>query len=241
MRNILVTGATQGIGYGVATSLLQKGTNVILVGRNEEKLLQLKNQFPAHAYPYVFDLYNTQDIESIFMFCKENGLQLNGMVHAAGRSLDLPIKSVDVEEMESGMRINYFSYVQLARYFSLKKYSVNGASIVAFSSLASFLCEKGMSQYASSKAAINAFTKTLSYELLKRNIRVNAIAPGYVDTDMTRSCFNCIEGFEEMMLQKQPWGMIPVSQIVELVEFLLSERSQYITGAIIPVSAGTQY
>lgn len=241
-KNILVTGASQGIGRGVAEYLLQQGASVILVARNEEKLSELEQKYPDRAYAYPFDLEKTDDIEKIFLFCKQKGIKLHGMLHAAGISIDCPIKILELEEIERVFRVNYFSYVALTKYFLNRKYSENGASVVGMSSMASFECAKAMSQYAASKNALNAYTKVLAREGEKRRIRVNAIAPAFVDTDMTRQLRDVREDFDEdfdeTLKKRQPFGIIPVSQIGYLTEFLLSDRAAYITGAIIPIHGG---
>lgn len=241
-KNILVTGASQGIGRGVAEYLLQQGANVILVARREEKLKEIQQQYQDTAYIYPFDLEKTDEIEGIFTFCKEKELKLHGLVHAAGISIDCPIKSLELEEMERVFRLNYFSYVELTRFFLNRKYSENGASVIGMSSMASFGCAKAMSQYAASKNAMNAYTKVLAREGEKRRIRANAIAPAFVDTDMTHQLRNELEDFnrdfDETLKKRQPFGIIPVSQIAYLVEFLLSDRAAYITGAVIPIHGG---
>lgn len=237
-KNILITGASRGIGRGVAEYFLQKGANVVLVARDKEKLRELQQEYPDTAYPYPFDLENTEEIESIFVFCKEKGLKLHGMLHAAGISIDCPARSLDLSEAGRVFGINYFAYVALTKYFLSKKYSENDACILVMSSMASFQCEKAMSQYAASKSAINAHTKVVAREGGKRRIRANAIAPAFVDTDMTQDEYDILENFEQN-LKKQTFGMIPVSQIAYLAEFLMSDRAAYITGAVIPVTGGS--
>lgn len=237
-KNILVTGASQGIGRGVAEYLLRQGANVILVARNEEKLRELEDQYPQRAYAYPFDLERTDDIENVFTFCRGKGIKLHGMLHAAGISIDCPVKLLGLEEMEQVFRVNYFSYVALTKYFLNKKYSENGASIVGMSSMASFECAKVMSQYAASKNAVNAYTKVLAREAERRKIRVNAIAPAFVDTDMTHQASKVRDDFDQNLKKRQPFGIIPVSQIAYLVEFLLSDRAAYITGTVIPIHGG---
>ncbi|MCI8364009.1 MAG: SDR family oxidoreductase [Eubacterium sp.] len=237
-KNILITGASKGIGHGVAEYLLQGGANVILVARNREKLEELRLKYPNSAFPYPYDLCKMDGIEDIFLFCKAHGLKLHGMLHAAGISIDRPIKALEFEEMGQVFQVNYFSYVALTKYFLNRKYSENGSSIICMSSMASFECAKAMSQYAASKNAINAYTKVLAREAEKRKIRVNAIAPALVDTDMTHQLCDVLEDFEETLITRQPFGIIPVEQIAYLAEFLLSDRSAYITGAIIPVHGG---
>lgn len=237
-KKILITGASRGIGRGTAEYLLSQGAEVVLVARNKEKLIELEEQYPDKAHGYPYDLTDLEHIEEIFRFCVEKVGKLDGMFHAAGLSNNATIKSLEVDEMKSMFDVNYFSSVQLGKCFMNQKYSQKGSGIVYMSSLASFLCEKGMSQYCASKAAVNAFVSVMSKEGVKRRIRVNAIAPAYVDTEMAWGAKEEHEDFDEYLNQIQPYGMIPVCQIANLAEFLLSARSSYITGAIIPVSGG---
>lgn len=237
-KNILVTGASQGIGRGVAEYLLQQGANVILVARNENKLRELQQKYQDRAYVFPFDLEKTDDIEQIFIFCRQKRIKLHGMLHAAGIGALCPINLVETEEMERMFRVNYFAYAALTKYFLSRKYSENDSSIVVMSSVSSFECAKAMSQYAASKNAVNAYTKVAAKEGEKRGIRVNAIAPAFVDTDMTREARKVLDDFDQNIKERQPFGIIPVSQIAYLVEFLLSDRAAFITGDVIPICGG---
>ena len=137
--------------------------------------------------------------------------------------------------------LNAFSFVELGKYFSMKKYSNNESAIVAVSSIASILNDPGMVQYSASKAALNAEVKTMAKEFMKRKIRVNAILPANVNTEMFTSGVDVIEGFMEKALERQPLGIIDPEQIAYLAEFLLSENAKYITGELFVISGGMAY
>lgn len=237
-KNILVTGASQGIGRGVAEFLLKEGAKVVLVARQQEKLQELVAKYKSQAFAFSFDLNELEKIEDIFSFCREKEIKLHGMFHAAATAEECPIRVMEPEDIKNYYRLNFFSYVILCKFFSMKKYSYNGASIVTMSSLASLRCDKGMAQYVSAKSSVNAFTKVMSKELIKRKIRVNAIAPAFVDTDMAWKTRDARYDFDEYLQSEQPYGVIPVKQIAYLAEFLLSDKSAYITGDVIPVSGG---
>lgn len=240
-KNILITGASQGIGRGVAEYLISLGANIIAVARNEEKLQELREIAPSQVYIYPYDLSNVDDIEKIFIFCKNQNLKLDGLVYCAGVSITNPIKSLDVMELQSMYVVNTLAYIQMTKFFILKKYSNDSSSIIGISSAASKLCEKGMANYCTSKAAMNTYTSVLAKEVVKRRIRANTIAPAMVETDMYWGTLATIEGYEEYSKEQQPFGVIPVEQVAYLVRFLLSEESLYITGACIPVSAGNNF
>ena len=186
-------------------------------------------------YSYICDLNQLKSIKGIFEFCKEKGLKLDGMVHAAGISNPIPVRSVSVESMQETMRVNCMSFAELGKYFCGKKYSNENASIVAISSLAAIRPVMGQLAYAASKSALNSMVEVMAKEFLKRKIRVNAIMPSYVDTPMVAEGgrFGMNNGIDAM-----PLGVIEPIQIAYLAEFLLSDKSKHITGAAIPVSSG---
>lgn len=236
-KNVLVTGASSGIGEAVSRYLSQQQYYVILVARNENRLNKISTELENKSLVIPYDLNDLHGIESIFMTCKEKGLKLDGLVHCAGINNDIPISSNDIEIMEEVTRVNYYSFVELGKYFGKKKYSNDFSSIVAISSSAANACVKGMCTYSASKAALNASVKVMGKEFLKRKQRVNAIMPSFVDTPMAENV-DVQLGTLERKLEMQPLGMISPLQIAYLVEFLLSDKAQYITGACIPVSGG---
>ena len=234
-KNILVTGASSGIGKETALYLAKQGATVVLVARNKTRLKEVKNAIGEHVYSYICDLSQSESIKGIFEFCKEKGLKLDGMVHAAGISNPIPVRSVSVESMQETMRVNCMSFAELGKYFCGKKYSNENASIVAISSLAATRPVMGQLTYAASKSALNSMVEVMAKEFLKRKIRVNAIMPSYVDTPMVAEGgrFGMNNGIDAM-----PLGVIEPIQIAYLAEFLLSDKSKHITGAAIPVSSG---
>ena len=234
-KNILITGASQGIGAKTAEYLARQGAVVILVARNQQKLMDVQAKISGKSFIYSYDLNDLGNIQRIFDHCAEKGIKLHGMVHCAGVNRDVPIRSNDIGMMQETLTVNYMSFIELAKYFIRKKYSENGGSIVAISSHATNIISAGMSSYTSSKAALEAAVKVMSKEFVKRGIRVNAIAPACVDTEMVADASFMSE---EIISGAQPLGIIEPVYISYLVDFLLSDKSKYMTGAVIPVSAG---
>ncbi|MEE3466923.1 MAG: SDR family oxidoreductase [Eubacterium sp.] len=235
---IIVAGATGGIGSGVARRLDQTGARLLLVGRSAEKLEELNQSLDQDALTYVVDFEKTDELKNVFVFLKEHGLKADGLVFTAGVCADIPIKAVSPDEMERNMRVNYFAFVELSRHFASKRYSNDDGSIVVMSSIASLMCEKSMSQYAASKAAVNAVTSTMAKEFATRHIRVNALAPAFVDTEMAWGTAESMDNFEEYLNRRMPYGVIPVEEIAMWTEFLLSDVSGHITGETIRISGG---
>lgn len=236
-KYILVTGASSGIGEATARYLASCSYNLVLVARRKELLEKIAGELDTDVICIPFDLKNIEQIEDIFSGCKENGIKLDGMVHCAGINRDLPIAVNDIEIMEEVTRVNYYAFVELGKFFSKRKYSNEGSSIVAISSLAVVSRAKGMLTYAASKSALNTAVSVMAKEFVKRKIRVNSIMPAFVDTQMAKDMDTAL-GDLETKLQKQPLGIIEPIDIAYLVEFLLSEKAGKITGAEIPVSAG---
>lgn len=236
-KYILVTGASSGIGEAVAKYLASCSYNLVLVARRGEKLEALAKALDTEVLCVPFDLCNLEQIENIFLSCKEAGIKLDGLVHCAGINRDMPIVVNDIAVMEEVTRINYYAFVELGKYFSKKKYSNEGSSIVAMSSIASQSCPKGMATYVGSKLALNGVVSVMSKEYAKRKIRVNAVMPAIVDTPMVNSEDQILVDMENKK-ESQPLGVIEPVDIAYLVEFLMSDKSSKITGAKIPVSAG---
>lgn len=231
--NILITGASSGIGEAVSRELSEQGYTVILVARNEEKLLRISSEIGNNCYTYPFDLEKLDRIKDIFEFCRKQGILLNGMVHCAGMTTTVGIRENDISVMESVFKVNCEAFLELGKHFLKRKYSENNSGVVAISSLAAQRCKKGTAVYSASKAALDAAVAVMAKESEKRNIRVNSICPGYVDTGM----IDYLAGVVGIQ-QEQKLGIIEPEYIAYLTEFLLSDKAKYITDAHIPVSAG---
>ena len=234
-KTIMITGATSGIGLETAKYLHDTGYRVVLIGRNEDKVRSVIKEIGG-GYSFISDLEETDQIYRIFDYCRDQQIMLDGLVHAAGYAINMPIRSYKLEHAEKQMKLNYYAFLEMCKRFYSKRVSNSGASIVALSSLASAVRLKGSVLYAASKNALNTAVSVASKEFVKRSIRVNAVMPAYVDTRMNSGLEDLIDVCEE-----QPMGLIAPRDIAYLVEFLISDKSKYITGALIPVSAGMEY
>lgn len=240
-KTILVTGATSGIGKAVAQRFAGEGARVVAVGRNRDELEKLKQRFPDQMIPFVYDLLDLEHVEDIFSYSKENNYKFDGLVHCAGVAFNSGIRTNIIAEMEQTMRINCFAFLELGKYFSMKKYSNEGSSLVAISSVEAFKNEKGLSQYAASKAALNSVVKTMSKEFMRRKLRVNAILPANVKTPMMMNTARQIENYREMAEARQPLGLIEPEYIAYMAEYLLSDYAKFMTGELVVMSGGMEY
>lgn len=237
-KTILVTGATSGIGQATARHFNSCGAAVVMVARSEDKLKDMVAEFNGKGYIYPADLGALENVEKIFAFCKEKGLKLDGVVHCAGITANLPLRVNDIQCMEELMRINFESLVLICKFASSKRYTNDGASIVAMSSTASFCGDRGLSLYSASKGAVNTFVKAAAKELVTRRIRVNAIAPTMVNTNMCAETFRDLPERRVSLERELPLGIIEPEYIAYLAEYLISDKAKYITGSIITMGSG---
>ena len=231
-RSVLITGASSGIGAATAKYLDFLGYRLFLVARCREKLEIIAGNLSEDTICIPYDLQDLAHIEQIFNYCKELGVKLYGMVHCAGINRDQPVKTNNLTDMIQVMNLNLLSFIELAKYFCRKRYSVEGGAIVAMSSMAAFECAKGMCTYSASKAAVDAAARVMSREFARRKIRVNTIQPSMVDTLMARSA----PEFESKFLA-QPLGVIEPLHVAYLIAFLLSDQAKYISGSNIKISS----
>ena len=256
MKRIMIVGATGGIGSSCAECLNSPDTELFLVGRNEEKLGLLKAKLQSEtngtSYPdnneilegqnrimtIEADMMSSDDIKTIFKILKEKKVKLNGLVYAAGIEGVMPLRVLNREYLNDVMNTNCMAFLEICKHISSKSVSLDGAAIVAISSLASARSYVGELPYCVSKAALDAAVRTTAKELLVRKIRVNGVLPGTTETAMIDKARERIENLDERLRGIQPLGIIETDQIVFLSEFLLSDKAKFITGSCIPVNAG---
>jgi len=239
----LVTGATSGIGKGVVLSLLSQGAKVIAIGRDSKKLASLKSEAinKNNLILEEKDLSNCDGLDKwILNIVKKYG-KVKGLVLSAGIQQITPISSpLSVEKSKELFEINYFSNIQLAKGFCDRRANIGkGSSVVFLSSIASIKGNMGIVGYAASKGAINSAVKSLALEVAKLGIRVNAVLPGFVKTEMIlrwKEVYN--KKYMEKMNNEYPLGIGKVEDITGPILFLLSDESQWITGSEIIVDGG---
>lgn len=254
MSAYIITGASSGIGEFCARRLHGSGHTVVLVARNEEKMRAMAAQLGERVLIFPYDLDDTANIKTIFEYCKQNNLKLDGMIYSAGLNADVPMKVCSAEVFQRVLRVNCVAFAEMAKFFFNKRFTNDNARIVAISSSSSISNEVGMGIYSASKAALNSLVKTLAKELVRRGTLVNAVMPTGVLTPMAAKKIAVIHGVEidvenrireldENPIQiniseAQPLGIITPTELAKTIEFLLLDNNRYITGALIPVGAG---
>jgi NAD(P)-dependent dehydrogenase (short-subunit alcohol dehydrogenase family) len=236
-KNILITGASSGIGKQIAIDVASNNGNAILTGRNIDLLNKvadiIEENHKVKIPIYITDLNNEEDIVAM-----ANSLPLlDGIVLNAGIIDYTPIKYLTKEKIENILMVNFISNVLLINnLLSLKKIK-NSASIVFISSISARLGVPGTSIYAASKAAQTAFAKVLASELSIKKIRVNIISPGLVSTDLINK-ISTVSNIEKNELNNYPLGIGTVYNVSDQVIHLLSDRSEWMTGTDILIDGG---
>ncbi len=236
---VLVTGASGGIGKAIAKRLASDGFSLLLhYNSNEEAaqnvLEEIKNQ-GGRGQLIQFNVSDSSQVEkSLDAFFQNLEGEFYGLVNNAGIHIDTMAGLMSDEDFDKVIQTNLYGAFYILRY-GLKKLMRNRkGSIVNMASLSGQVGNAGQLNYAASKAGLVAMTKTLSAELAKRNIRVNAVSPGLIETDMVTD----IPGLENMVKQIPLQRMGQPEEVAGAVSFLFSEDSTYITGQTISVNGG---
>ena len=239
-KQILLTGIG-GIGEEVVATLSSMGASLILVDIDEDKLNSICNSIQNIKCTYTCNLGNVETIEPLVNnIVKENGA-FDGFVFCTGIGGTRPFKNANYQSMLQVMNINFFSFIEILRCLT-KKGNYNGKlNAVALSSVGSILGNPGQTAYCASKAAMNGAVRAIAKEMAPKNVRVNTIAPGTVETPMFRDAeasFGTGSAAFTSRLERQYLGLCEPSDIANAVVFLLSDMSRMITGSCLGVDGG---
>ncbi len=239
MSRVLVTGGAKGIGEGVVRALAAAGHDVVFTYRSSAgQAAELAEAVSAagggKAEALALDL---ADKAAVAAFCTSAGTlgEIHGLVHNAGQSYDTLSMMLAQDKAEAAMQVNFWSFTQLVNAFVRPMMARRSGRVIAIGSVTASRANQGNGAYAASKAALEAYMRTLSLETAKRGITANTIAPGFVDTDMMGKYAAYREGMEKQI----PAGRFArPEEIGALAAFLMSPSAAYITGATIPVDGG---
>lgn len=238
-KKILVAGASKGIGFATAKMLLERGYKVIAAARNEEAM---KEKFSGYDG---VDIYSCDfsDIDAVQAFADkvnhESG-PISGLVYTAGAQLTMPISMNKPGKVKELFTLNTFAPIELIRCFSKKKMlSEDGASFVLISSLSAHEGATGKSLYAATKGALEGFLHTAALELVQRKIRLNAIVPGIIETDMSKEFLDRMTEEQRASIDKSyPLGLGKPENAASLIVWLLSDESRWATGQSYVIDGG---
>jgi 3-oxoacyl-[acyl-carrier protein] reductase len=241
VHNVVVTGGSRGLGLGIVRQLTRAGYRVIAIARHESDALAAATRESVdqagelHFCP--FDLGNLEDIPNLVRSLRSNFGHLDSLVNNAAIGTSGILAITPDSMIEDLFRINVLSPMILSKYVVRAMMADrSGRRIVNIASIVANTGYSGLSAYSGTKAALLGFGRSLARELGSLGITVNAIAPGFVDTDMTQSMGEIERG---RITKRSALRRLPeIDDVAETVEFLLSERARNITGAVITVDAG---
>ena len=235
-KNIIVTGASGGIGNSIVERLNQNGANILATGTRIEKLEELKKKF-SNIKILKFDISQHDKIEEfIENATKELGGSLDCIVNNAGITKDNLTIRMSLEDWSKVININLTSTFLMCKYSIKKMLKNKSGKIINITSVVGHTGNVGQANYTASKAGIVAMSKSLAIEYAKKNINVNCISPGFISTAMTDQID---EKFKEAIIAKIPSNRLGKPEdIANAVNFLSSDQANYINGETLHVNGG---
>ena len=235
-KNIIVTGASGGIGNAIIKKLYKTGANILASGTRIEKLEELKKNF-ENIKILKFDISQSDKIEEfIENATSELGGSLDGIVNNAGITQDNLAIRMNLEEWQKVININLTSTFLMSKFAIKKMLKNKSGKIVNITSVVGHTGNLGQANYTASKAGIVAMSKSLAIEYAKKNININCISPGFIKTAMTDKID---EKFKEVIISKIPSARLgEPDDIANAVLFLSSDQSDYINGETLHVNGG---
>ena len=234
-KKVLITGATGGIGNSLVEKFYSLGSTIVASGTNEEKLNNLKKNFPnIHIEKFKLEEHNKIEefIEKIDK--KLEGLDI--LVNNAGITLDNLSIRLTEENWKKVLDINLTSTFLMCKFVIKKMLKKKYGKIINITSIVGHTGNLGQANYAASKAGIIAFSKSLAIEYAKKNININCISPGFIKTEMTEKIS---DEFKKILISKIPSGNLGSGEDVSnCVAFLSSDMANYINGETIHVNGG---
>jgi 3-oxoacyl-[acyl-carrier protein] reductase len=239
MHNVLVSGATRGLGLGIARKLVIEGHRVIGLGRrNSADFEALRKQVSSERLEFIpLDLSNTQAIHASVRYITERFGPLYGLVNNAALGLDGALATMHNQQIRELVEVNVIGTIVLTKYACRTMLTQRTGRIVNISSIIAETGFTGLSVYAATKSALNGFARSLARELGRANITVNSVAPGYMETDMTSGL--SAEHVERIRRRSPMNRLVAVDEVAAAVSFLMSDAAAAITGVVVTVDAGS--
>ena len=236
----LVTGGGSGIGLAIARSLVESGMQVLIVGRDEEKLQKACAELGGEAEAFACDLSDLSAIPGLVQRIADRYGKIDVLVNNAGINMKKEFVEVSDEEFQNILLTNLTAVFALSREV-VKRMLDTGTkgSIINISSMASQYGIPKVIAYTASKSAVEGMTRAMATELSPKGIRVNCIAPGFIATDMSAKALNNDPERKAKALGRTPMGILgQPSEVGAAVAFLASDAASYITGVVLPVDGG---
>lgn len=235
----IVTGGSSGLGFATAKKFCDNGMKTYVIGRSKERTEEACAKISKNAVPVIFDLTHLEGIPKLIddIFSREG--QINILVNNAGINMKKDFVEVTDSDFEQILRTNLFSVFSISREVVKKMKEKGGGSIINISSMAAQYGLPKVIAYSASKTAIEGMTRAMAVELAKYGIRVNCIAPGFIETKMTAKALDQDLERKERVYSRTPMGkMGQPEDIAEAAFYLASDAAKFVTGTVLPVDGG---
>jgi 3-oxoacyl-[acyl-carrier protein] reductase len=241
-RNVVVTGGSRGLGLAIARRLAAAGYGAIAVARQMSDQLggamKENGNSRAGSLDFVaFDLADTDGIPDLVRRLRREFGSLYGLVNNAGLGTDGLLGIMKDSQIERLLRVNALAPIMLSKYVVRQMMSEGGGRIVNIASIIAFTGYSGLSVYGATKASMIGFTRSLAREVGRLGINVNAVAPGFLDTEMTQGMEG--EARKQVARRSALRRLAGVDDVADAVEFLLGDKAKSITGTVLTVDAGS--
>jgi NAD(P)-dependent dehydrogenase (short-subunit alcohol dehydrogenase family) len=241
-KNIVITGASSGIGKATSILCSKLGARVLLIGRREEKLKEVISEMdnPSIQSCLVGDITNHDEFEFNLKEKITSFGKVDGVVHSAGIEMTRPLKMLKTKSINEVMQLNLFSPINITRILNGRGiFNENGGSIIFISSIVGLLGQPGKVGYSASKGALISASKSLALELASKKIRVNSVLPAMVKTEMSIKLLEKLpDDAKHKIEDMHPLGIGNPNDVANAVVFLLSDLSKWITGTSMIVDGG---
>lgn len=232
-RKVIVTGASSGVGKETAVRLGRAGAQVVAVARREEKLKSVLAQTPGSGHAYrVADVSDFDGfVEAIKEIAASGGRKIDYIVHCAGAVSPAPLRSITKAALDFAFATNLYSFAAVLKCAASRKLMNEGGAVVGVSGLVSLHGQEGNSAYAAAKGAMNAMVKSAAKELAPRKIRVNAVCPGGILTDMVRNLPT--NGLRADAGEQGRGSILLPEHVAGAILSFLSEDMKHVSGAVL--------
>ena len=235
----VITGGARGIGLAIAEKLAKEGTDIAICDVNDESLNTARSELEKTGRKVLtskVDVTNFGEVQSFVQKILDNFGRIDILINNAGITRDGLLVRMGEADWDAVINVNLKGTFNCTKALAKPMMKQRGGKIINIASIIGIIGNAGQANYAASKGGIIAFTKSIAKELAPRNINVNAIAPGFIQTDMTAVL---AENVRNEMLKLIPLGKFGTpSDVADLVVFLVSDNSAYITGQVIQVDGG---
>ena len=236
---VVVTGSTRGIGREIATAFAKEGATVIIIGRNAQTAEETRDELlkmGLKADSFAGDVTNGQNVQEIINKILDKHKSIDILVNNAGITKDNLLLRMSEEDWDEVININLKGVFNCSKIVAKVMLKAKKGKIINISSIIGIIGNVGQANYAASKAGVIGFTKSMAKELASRNITVNSVAPGYIETDMTAQLK---DNTREEILKNIPLGRLgQAKDIAGVCLFLASSDADYITGQTLVVDGG---